>query len=367
MGPAGSTCRLGDTRRCRARRARCGTRCSPQSRGQGRCTLCQLAALARRHCGHGLAAVAKRHQHLPSLRPVRRPQKHRLWRGPVGHSARMGASADWLIVGEAPGENEDAQGEPFVGEAGKLLDNMLRAMRVDGQPLDRQQQRVYFQRVKCRPVADRNPSSAEVAMCQPYLQRQIALLQPKIILAMGRFAVQALTGSTEPLGKLRGRVHTLHGSSYAVPVIVTYHPAYLLRNLPDKAKAWADLLLAMEKFRYKNNSAPAVIYWSRRRKCLKYGHLLPLLVTLHWVPRLPALATRVGDPPFAPLPSPHAALALGGHTALRIATQPTTASSKIDAASTRAGATAHCQWPPPSAPWPSSLANAAPRPGWQPR
>jgi uracil-DNA glycosylase len=154
--------------------------------------------------------------------------------------------ADWLIVGEAPGENEDAQGEPFVGEAGKLLDNMLRAMLVDGQPLARQRNVFISNVLKCRPVADRNPTSAEVAMCQPYLLRQIALLQPKIILAMGRFAVQALTGSTEPLGKLRGRVHALQGGSYAAPVIVTYHPAYLLRNLPDKAKAWADLLLAME-------------------------------------------------------------------------------------------------------------------------
>ncbi len=154
--------------------------------------------------------------------------------------------ADWLIVGEAPSESEDAQGEPFVGEAGKLLDNMLRAMLVDGQPLARQRNVFISNVLKCRPVADRNPSSAEVAMCQSYLQRQIALMQPKIILAMGRFAVQALTGSTEPLGKLRGRVHALHGSSYAAPVIVTYHPAYLLRNLPDKAKAWADLLLAME-------------------------------------------------------------------------------------------------------------------------
>ena len=154
--------------------------------------------------------------------------------------------ADWLIVGEAPSENEDAQGEPFVGDAGKLLDNMLRVMLVDGQPLARQRNVFISNVLKCRPVADRNPSSDEVAMCQPYLQRQIALLQPKIILAMGRFAVQALTASTEPLGKLRGRVHALQGSAYQVPVIVTYHPAYLLRNLPDKAKAWADLLLAME-------------------------------------------------------------------------------------------------------------------------
>jgi uracil-DNA glycosylase len=154
--------------------------------------------------------------------------------------------ADWLIIGEAPGENEDLQGEPFVGQAGKLLDNMLRAMRIDGKPLDRHSNVFISNVLKCRPPANRNPSADEVAMCQPYLLRQIELLQPKIILAMGRFAVQALTGSAEPLGKLRGRVHALQGSSYAAPVIVTYHPAYLLRNLPDKAKAWADLLLAME-------------------------------------------------------------------------------------------------------------------------
>lgn len=86
-------------------------------------------------------------------------------------------------------------------------------------------------------------------MCEPYLARQIELLRPKIILAMGKFAIQSLTGSNEPVGKLRGRVHTLKHASYSVPVIVTYHPAYLLRNLPDKAKAWADLLLAMQTYR----------------------------------------------------------------------------------------------------------------------
>ena len=154
--------------------------------------------------------------------------------------------ADWLIVGEAPGENEDIQGEPFVGQAGKLLDNMLRAMVADGLPLARTRNVFIVNVLKCRPPANRNPSAGEVAMCQPYLLRQIALLQPKIILAMGRFAVQALTGSTEPLGKLRGRVHALSFGDYQAPVIVTYHPAYLLRNLPDKAKAWADLLLAMQ-------------------------------------------------------------------------------------------------------------------------
>ena len=154
--------------------------------------------------------------------------------------------ADWLIVGEAPGENEDLQGEPFVGQAGKLLDNMLRAMVINSQPLARHSNVFIANVLKCRPPANRNPSADEVAMCQPYLLRQIALLQPKIILAMGRFAVQALTGSTEPLGKLRGRIHALSSGDYQAPVIVTYHPAYLLRNLPDKAKAWADLLLAMQ-------------------------------------------------------------------------------------------------------------------------
>ncbi len=161
---------------------------------------------------------------------------------------------DWLIVGEAPGENEDAQGEPFVGQAGKLLDNMLAAMKM-GMSEDRKAiglsrtQGVYIANVlKCRPPANRNPSPEEVAMCEPYLARQIELLRPKIILAMGKFAIQTLTGSNDPVGKLRGRVHKLQHASYSAPVIVTYHPAYLLRNLPDKAKAWADLMLAMQTY-----------------------------------------------------------------------------------------------------------------------
>jgi uracil-DNA glycosylase len=172
----------------------------------------------------------------------------------VGQSplhAQSAPQVDWLIVGEAPGENEDIQGEPFVGQAGKLLDNMLAAMKVgmDGKGLSRQQG-VYIANVlKCRPPANRNPAAEEVAMCEPYLARQIELLQPKIILAMGKFAIQSVTGSMEPVGKLRGRVHALKHASYQAPVIVTYHPAYLLRNLPDKAKAWADLLLAMQTYR----------------------------------------------------------------------------------------------------------------------
>jgi uracil-DNA glycosylase len=166
--------------------------------------------------------------------------------GQASTEPALAPRADWLIVGEAPGENEDHQGEPFVGQAGKLLDNMLHAVQSQGQPLSRYHNVFIANVLKCRPPANRNPSTDEIAMCQPYLQRQIALLQPKIILAMGRFAVQSLLGSTEPLGKLRGRVHSLPNSDVPTPVIVTYHPAYLLRNLPDKSKAWADLQLAMQ-------------------------------------------------------------------------------------------------------------------------
>ncbi len=175
--------------------------------------------------------------------------------GQVPDDAAGAPQVDWLIVGEAPGENEDLQGEPFVGQAGKLLDNMLAAMKVgvseDGKPCGLSRTKgVYIANVlKCRPPTNRNPSPEEVAMCQPYLARQIELLRPKIILAMGKFAISSLTGSNEPVGKLRGRVHTLQLASYQAPVIVTYHPAYLLRNLPDKAKAWADLLLAMQTYK----------------------------------------------------------------------------------------------------------------------
>ena len=144
---------------------------------------------------------------------------------------------DWMIVGEAPGEQEDLRGEPFVGNAGQLLDSMLKAIGLD------RGHRVYIANViKCRPPGNRNPEPAEVAQCEPFLRRQVALLQPKIILAMGRFAVQSLLGTTEPIGKLRGRLYDYQG----VPVVVTYHPAYLLRNPADKAKAWADLVLALQ-------------------------------------------------------------------------------------------------------------------------
>ena len=148
--------------------------------------------------------------------------------------------ADWLVVGEAPGENEDLRGEPFVGQAGKLLDNMLAALGIS------RKQHVYIANVlKCRPPGNRNPEPDGIAQCEPFLRRQVELLQPKIILAVGRFAVQTLLQTNEPIGKLRGRVHRYHD----VPVVVTYHPAYLLRNLPDKAKAWQDLVLAQSVMR----------------------------------------------------------------------------------------------------------------------
>ena len=149
--------------------------------------------------------------------------------------------ADWMIVGEAPGENEDLRGEPFVGAAGQLLDNMLRA--VGRSRTGQGAQGAFIANVlKCRPPANRNPQPDEVAQCEPYLARQVALVQPLVIVAMGRFAVQALLKSSEPIGRLRGRVHQYEG----VPVIVSYHPAYLLRTPTDKGKAWADLCLAMQ-------------------------------------------------------------------------------------------------------------------------
>lgn len=154
-------------------------------------------------------------------------------------------SAHWMLVGEAPGEQEDRQGEPFVGKSGQLLDNMLRAIRLTRGEAAPAQQVYIANTVKCRPPGNRNPEPEELARCEAYLIRQIELVRPKIILAMGRFAVQSLLRSTEPIGKLRGRVHRYQG----VPLIVTYHPAYLLRNLADKAKAWDDLCLAADTAR----------------------------------------------------------------------------------------------------------------------
>lgn len=147
-------------------------------------------------------------------------------------------SAQWLIVGEAPGAEEDRQGEPFVGRAGQLLNSMLRAIG-----LAREQ--VFIANVlKCRPPGNRDPSANEAAECLPYLEQQIALIKPKIMLAVGRIAAQNLLGTEKTLGSLRQQTHRFGGSQ--VPLVVTYHPAYLLRTPGDKRKAWEDLKFARE-------------------------------------------------------------------------------------------------------------------------
>ncbi|CAH0440143.1 uracil-DNA glycosylase [Ralstonia pseudosolanacearum] len=147
--------------------------------------------------------------------------------------------ADWMLIGEAPGEQEDRQGEPFVGQAGKLLDSMLRAIGLS------RETGVFIANVlKCRPPGNRDPEPDEVAMCDPYLKRQIALIKPRVIIVLGRFAAQSLLQTQTPVGKLRGKVHEVDG----VPVVVTYHPAYLLRTLTDKARAWEDLCLARKVY-----------------------------------------------------------------------------------------------------------------------
>jgi len=157
-------------------------------------------------------------------------------------------NAEWLFVGEAPGAEEDARGEPFVGQAGKLLDNMLAAIEL------KRGENVYIANVvKCRPPGNRNPEPAEAHACEPYLTRQIALIRPKLIVALGKVAAQNLMGSESTIASLRGRVHDYHGT----PLIVTYHPAYLLRTLADKAKAWEDLCLAVETLRGLKQAAAA--------------------------------------------------------------------------------------------------------------
>ncbi|MCT9118379.1 uracil-DNA glycosylase [Cupriavidus gilardii] len=156
--------------------------------------------------------------------------------------------ADWMLVGEAPGENEDRQGEPFVGQAGKLLDNMLASLQLA------RGRNVFIANVlKCRPPGNRNPEPAEVEQCEPFLRRQIALVRPRLIVVLGRFAAQTLLRTTTPISKLRGTVHRYEG----IPVVVTYHPAYLLRTLSDKARAWEDLCLARDVYRQSDPAAPA--------------------------------------------------------------------------------------------------------------
>ena len=142
--------------------------------------------------------------------------------------------ADWLIIGEAPGAEEDRRGEPFVGRAGQLLDQMLLA-------IGQSRESVFIANIlKCRPPNNRDPKPSEAAACRDYLERQIELIQPRIILAVGKIAAQNLLGSDDPVGRMRGRAHELNG----IPLVVTYHPAYLLRSPSQKHKSWSDLCLA---------------------------------------------------------------------------------------------------------------------------
>ena len=149
------------------------------------------------------------------------------------------AHPEWMIVGEAPGADEDARGEPFVGQAGRLLDNMLASVGLS------RTQNVFIANVlKCRPPGNRNPQPDEVRLCDPYLRRQIELLAPRLIVAVGKFAAATLLGSDASIASLRGRVHRIAIGARELPLVVTYHPAYLLRSPQEKAKAWADLCFA---------------------------------------------------------------------------------------------------------------------------
>ena len=150
-------------------------------------------------------------------------------------------AADWMLIGEAPGAEEDRQGKPFVGRAGKLLNAMLEAVGLD-------REHVYIANIlKCRPPNNRDPSPAEVTECEPYLKQQIDIIRPKIILALGRIAAQNLLGIEVPIGRMRGQRYEFADTN--IPVVVTYHPAYLLRSPREKRKSWQDLQLAMKIYR----------------------------------------------------------------------------------------------------------------------
>ena len=152
-------------------------------------------------------------------------------------------SARWMLVGEAPGAEEDRSGEPFVGRAGALLDAILKAASLD------RSREVYIANVlKCRPPGNRNPEPDEVAKCEPHLQQQVELLKPQILVLMGRFAAQTLLGTEASIASLRGRLHAVQLGGMTIPAVVTYHPAYLLRNPADKRLAWADWCLARREF-----------------------------------------------------------------------------------------------------------------------
>ena len=159
------------------------------------------------------------------------------------------ASAEWLFVGEAPGAEEDARGEPFVGQAGRLLDNMLAALGIA------RGRNVYIANVlKCRPPNNRAPEPSESDACRPYLERQVEMIRPKLIVALGKSAASLLLDTDATIASLRGRVHRYRG----VPLVVTYHPAYLLRNLPDKAKAWEDMVLARRTVATSVSTGPSI-------------------------------------------------------------------------------------------------------------
>lgn len=152
-----------------------------------------------------------------------------------------GQPTRWLVVGEAPGEQEDRQGQPFVGRSGQLLDAMLSSV-----DMSRERDVFITNVIKCRPPGNRNPKPEEIAACSPYLMRQIALLKPERILVLGRFAAQTLLGTDATIGSLRGRIHQLKtDEGLEIPVVVSYHPAYLLRSPSEKARAWQDLRLAV--------------------------------------------------------------------------------------------------------------------------
>ena len=149
-------------------------------------------------------------------------------------------TADWMFIGEAPGADEDAQGEPFVGRSGQLLTSMIKALGFE-------REQVFIANIlKCRPPENRDPQPAEVVECLPYLARQVALVQPKIIVCVGRIAAQNLLGVATPIGEMRGKVHRFRDSG--IPVVVTYHPSYLLRSPSQKRVAWTDLKLARATF-----------------------------------------------------------------------------------------------------------------------
>lgn len=159
-------------------------------------------------------------------------------------------NADWLFVGEGPGADEDEQGEPFVGQAGKLLDSMLAAIQL------KRGSNVYIANVvKCRPPGNRNPAADEALACEPYLHRQIELIQPKLIVALGKVAAVNLLARDDTVASMRNKVHAYRG----IPLIVTYHPAYLLRSLAEKARAWEDLCFAVDTMQGLQNAKPDTI------------------------------------------------------------------------------------------------------------